>query len=83
MSEEVSRALEEYRFNDAAGLCYQFVWHEFCDWYLEMAKQGLYGGGEMERKSTRGMFRYRGIMAALAWQHGKYHGGRVPRAVGP
>ena len=24
-------------FNDAASLCYQFVWHEFCDWYLEMA----------------------------------------------
>ncbi|MBW1682201.1 MAG: valine--tRNA ligase [Deltaproteobacteria bacterium] len=68
VSEEVSRALEEYRFNDAAGLCYQFVWHEFCDWYLEMAKQGLYGGGEMERKSTRGML-CEVLMAVLKLLH--------------
>ncbi len=40
---EVSRALDEYRFNDAANLCYQFIWHEVCDWYLEMAKKSLYG----------------------------------------
>jgi valyl-tRNA synthetase len=39
---DVSIALEEYRYNDAAGLAYQFVWHEFCDWYLEMAKEWLY-----------------------------------------
>ncbi|MBW2614909.1 MAG: valine--tRNA ligase [Deltaproteobacteria bacterium] len=43
VSEDVSRAIEDYRFNDAAGLCYQFIWHEFCDWYLEMAKESLYG----------------------------------------
>jgi valyl-tRNA synthetase len=43
LSQEVREALDDYRFNDAAGHCYQFVWHEFCDWYLEMAKQALYG----------------------------------------
>ena len=43
VSQEVGKALDDYRFNDAAGHCYQFVWHEFCDWYLEMAKQALYG----------------------------------------
>jgi valyl-tRNA synthetase len=32
------RALEEYRFNDAANESYQFFWHEFCDWYLEITK---------------------------------------------
>jgi len=53
VSAETSRALDEYRFNDAAGLCYQFVWHEFCDWYLEMAKQGLYGQDEALKQSTR------------------------------
>ncbi len=39
---KVRRALAGYRFNDAAGALYQFVWHEFCDWYLECAKLTLY-----------------------------------------
>ncbi|MBI4686931.1 MAG: valine--tRNA ligase [Nitrospirae bacterium] len=39
--EEVNKALDEYRFNDAASVLYQFVWHEFCDWYLEMVKPTL------------------------------------------
>jgi valyl-tRNA synthetase len=52
VSEDVSRALDEYRFNDAAGHCYQFVWHEFCDWYLEMAKEGLYGEDKALRASS-------------------------------
>jgi len=52
VSEEVAAALEEYRFNDAASTCYQFVWHEFCDWYLEMAKQGLYSADDRFKRST-------------------------------
>jgi valyl-tRNA synthetase len=36
-------ALDTYRFNDAAGELYNFVWHEFCDWYLEAVKPALYG----------------------------------------
>ena len=39
---EVRRALDSYRFNDAASAVYQFLWHELCDWYLEIAKQSLY-----------------------------------------
>jgi len=39
----VESCLDSYRFNDAAHSIYQFVWHEFCDWYIEMAKQALYG----------------------------------------
>ena len=39
---DVRQHLEEYRFNDAAGRIYQFVWHEFCDWYLELIKPALY-----------------------------------------
>jgi valyl-tRNA synthetase len=52
VTEEVTRALEEYRFNDGASLCYQFVWHEFCDWYLEMAKEGLYSSDPNLKRST-------------------------------
>ena len=35
---EVTAAIEAYRFNDAANTAYHFVWHTFCDWYLELAK---------------------------------------------
>src|SRR3990172_4606760 len=41
-TKSVRRALDTYRFNDAASAVYQFLWHEFCDWYLEIAKQRLY-----------------------------------------
>lgn len=40
---EVTRELDEYRFNEAASSLYQFIWHEFCDWYLELIKPTLYG----------------------------------------
>jgi len=42
-AEDVRKALEEYRFNDAAGSMYHFIWHELCDWYIEMVKPVLYG----------------------------------------
>jgi valyl-tRNA synthetase len=35
--------LARYRFNDAAHALYEFVWHQFCDWYVESAKEALYG----------------------------------------
>ncbi len=37
-TDDVNRALEDYRFNDAANTIYQFIWHEFCDWYIELSK---------------------------------------------
>jgi valyl-tRNA synthetase len=39
---EVRAGLHRYRFGDAASSVYQFLWHEFCDWYLEIAKLSLY-----------------------------------------
>ncbi|SDA32748.1 valyl-tRNA synthetase [Methylobacterium sp. UNC378MF] len=41
--EEVTGALEAFRFNDAAAAAYRFVWNIFCDWYLELAKPVLQG----------------------------------------
>jgi valyl-tRNA synthetase len=35
---EVTEAIEAYKFNEAAGAAYRFVWNIFCDWYLELAK---------------------------------------------
>jgi valyl-tRNA synthetase len=40
-ADEVNKALTEYRFNDAASAVYQFAWHEFCDWYIEMSKASM------------------------------------------
>ena len=42
VSGKIAAALDDYRFNEAAGTAYQFVWHEFCDWYLEAIKPTLY-----------------------------------------
>ncbi len=42
-ADEIKNHLEEFRFNDAAIAVHRFIWHEFCDWYLEIAKPILYG----------------------------------------
>ena len=41
---ELSASLEQYKFYEAADLIYHFIWHEFCDWYIEFAKVGLREG---------------------------------------
>jgi len=41
---DVRAAFDAYRFNDAALALYQFIWHEYCDWYVELSKVALYGG---------------------------------------
>jgi len=55
---DVRRALDEYRFNDAASVIYQFVWHEFCDWYLEWIKADLFSKDELLRDQARGTLLY-------------------------
>ncbi|MCF8067689.1 MAG: valine--tRNA ligase [Desulfobacterales bacterium] len=52
----VKDALDTYRFNDAASALYKFVWHELCDWYVEISKPTLYGKkGEERQKATMGV----------------------------
>lgn len=44
-AEEIAAGIPSFRFNDAAGAAYRFVWNQFCDWYLELAKPVLQGEG--------------------------------------
>jgi valyl-tRNA synthetase len=50
---EVTGALEAFRFNDAAGGLYEFVWNVYCDWYLEFIKPVLGGADEAAKAETR------------------------------
>ena len=50
---EVSSAIETYRFNDAAGAAYRFVWNIFCDWYVELTKPVLQGADGAAKDETR------------------------------
>ncbi|HIJ59820.1 MAG TPA: valine--tRNA ligase [Nitrospirae bacterium] len=47
--EEVIKGIESYRFNDSASAIYQFVWHEFCDWYIELIKPELYSDNKLTK----------------------------------
>jgi valyl-tRNA synthetase len=47
---DVTEALEEYRFNEGAQAIYHFIWHEFCDWFLELIKPVLYGTDDQQER---------------------------------
>jgi valyl-tRNA synthetase len=55
---EVTAGIEAYKFNDAAGAIYRFVWNVFCDWYLELIKPVLTGPDGSAKAETR---------ATVAW----------------
>jgi valyl-tRNA synthetase len=69
-SESVNRALEAFRFDEAAQAIYGFVWHELCDGYLEMAKPVLSGkqGDARAQETVRGVLR-RCLADSLALTH--------------
>ncbi len=52
---EVTEAIQSYRFNEAAGAVYRFVWNIYCDWYLELAKPVLTGPDGAAKSETRAM----------------------------
>ncbi|MGE3547364.1 MAG: valine--tRNA ligase, partial [Kofleriaceae bacterium] len=58
VSGEVDTALEAFRFSDAANAIYQFVWHELCDWYIELAKPHLHQGEELEQDQAKNAKRH-------------------------
>ncbi|PIE72948.1 MAG: valine--tRNA ligase [Deltaproteobacteria bacterium] len=52
---QVRSALDEYRFNDVASVSYQFIWHEFCDWYLEWIKADLFSDNPLAKRQAQGV----------------------------
>ncbi|HMN82641.1 MAG TPA: valine--tRNA ligase [Burkholderiaceae bacterium] len=50
---EVTRSLDEYRFDNAARALYEFAWNEYCDWYLELAKVQLQRDDQASARGTR------------------------------
>ena len=51
----VTEALQAFRFNEAAGAIYHFIWHVYCDWYLELIKPILAGADQDAAAETRAM----------------------------
>jgi valyl-tRNA synthetase len=53
VAKDAQAALVDYRFNDVASSLYHFIWHEYCDWYLELSKPVLYEDkGSASRQAT-------------------------------
>ncbi|MBW2355578.1 MAG: valine--tRNA ligase [Deltaproteobacteria bacterium] len=69
VSREVTAALDDYRFNEAAGSVYNFLWHEFCDWFLEASKADLYNDAEPVRRKTARQVLWRVLHDALILLH--------------
>lgn len=56
--ENVTRLSDRYEFGEVGRTLYNFIWDDFCDWYIEMAKLPLYGEDEAAKKTTRSILAY-------------------------
>ncbi|WP_276323836.1 valine--tRNA ligase [Planococcus halocryophilus] len=56
--EQVTELAERYEFGEVGRSLYNFIWDDFCDWYIEMSKLPLYGEDERAKKMTRSVLAY-------------------------
>ncbi|MFC7321046.1 valine--tRNA ligase [Halobacillus campisalis] len=93
--EQVTKNIDRYEFGEAGRHLYNFIWDEFCDWYIEMAKLPLYGEDEKRIHTTRSILAYTldQIMRMLhpfmpfiteeIWQHLPHKGESITQAAWP
>ena len=87
--QNVTEALQSYRLGDAAQSLYEFLWHEYCDWYLELAKMRIYDQDAIGKRTAQyvawqileGTLRLlHPIMPFITeeiWQHLPHNGGSI------
>lgn len=93
--ERVTALYESYDFGEAGHHLYQFIWDDFCDWYIEMAKLPLYGEDEAAKKTAKSVLTYvldkilkllHPIMPFVTeeiWQHLPHRGETIMRSEWP
>ncbi len=93
--EQVNKHTDRYDFGEAGRHLYNFIWDDFCDWYIEMAKLPLYGEDETAKTTTRSILAYvlDQIMRMLhpfmpfvteeIWQHLPHQGDSITLAAWP
>ncbi|CQR48024.1 Valine--tRNA ligase [Paraliobacillus sp. PM-2] len=93
--EQVNKHTDRYDFGEAGRHLYNFIWDDFCDWYIEMAKLPLYGDDEAAKQKTRSILAYvlDQIMRMLhplmpfvteeIWQYLPHEGESITRAAWP
>ena len=92
---DVTRLLDQYEFGEAGRLLYDFIWDDFCDWYIEFSKPALSGPDPAARRSTRTvlvhvldrilrlMHPFMPFLTEEIWQHLPRHGDTISLAEWP
>lgn len=56
--EQVTRLFDNFEFGEAGRALYNFIWNDFCDWYIEMAKENLNGQDQQQKQNTQNILCY-------------------------
>ncbi|WP_214875287.1 valine--tRNA ligase [Exiguobacterium sp. CH10] len=93
--DQVTRLVDKYEFGEAGRYLYNFIWEEFCNWYIEMAKLTLYGEDDAAKHTTRSvlahtldsimrlMHPFMPFLTEEIWQHLPHEGDSIVRASYP